>query len=66
MIGITAQVLCDGEVLQIAPAITDAANIPVPIDKSIPPVAITNVTPRPSIAYGAKDLIMVTRLSCRA
>ena len=37
-------------VRQIVPAITDEAIKTVPMDKSIPPVAITKVTPKPKIA----------------
>jgi len=49
-----------------APAITEDANITVPMERSIPPVAMTNVTPRPKIAYGTNDLTIVKRLELSA
>ena len=34
----------------------------VPMERSIPPVAMTNVTPSPRIAYGTNDFVIVSKL----
>ena len=53
-------------VLQMVPAMTATAIHTVPMERSMPPVAMTKVTPRPSIAYGTNDLTIARRLSVLA